>query len=178
MVVRKRLELTGPAMAFVTTTVKDWNPIFSDSRFAIPTLKQLDETLTFHKVSLTAYVLMPSHLHVLLGFKNIEKLSEVIQSFKSLSSKRLRTHLPQKEFSVFYDGEKFQLWKPRFDDLIIWSEKQFRIKIDYIHNNPVKAGLVERAGDYTFSSARDWMDGVTGIIPVDKSWSWLGKNDA
>ncbi len=141
-------------MAFITTTAKDWTPIFSNPKFAFSTLQQLNETLAFYQVSLAAYVLMPTHLHTLLGFRNIETMSEVIQSFKSLSSKRLRLLLPQREFPVFYDGDKFQLWKPRFDDLIIWSEKQFRIKINYIHNNPVKAGLVKREVDYSFSSAR------------------------
>ena len=104
-------------------------------------------------------------------------MSEVIQSFKGLSAKRLRILLPQKEFPVLYDGHKFQLWKPRFDDLIIWSEKQFRIKIDYIHNNPVKAGLAGSSVDYTFSSARDWLDEETGILSVDKNWSWIDKKD-
>jgi putative transposase len=175
MVVRKRLQLTGTAMAFVTTTAKNWTPIFSDPRIAMPTLYQLNETLSFYHVSLAAYVLMPSHLHTLLGFRNIVMMSEVIQSFKSLSSKRLRELLPQKEFAVFYNAEKFQLWKPRFDDLIIWSEKQFRIKIEYIHRNPVKAGLVASEVDYSLSSAGDWMGEGKGIIPVDKNWSWTGE---
>ena len=160
-------------MAFVTTTVKDWQPVFSDLSIANLILRQLDETLTHYKASLAAYVVMPSHIHALLGFRNIEKLSEVIQSFKGLSAKKLRELLPQDDFAIFYNGDKFTFWKPRFDDLIIWSEKQFRIKIDYIHNNPVKAGLVNQPVDYIFSSAKDWLKGEAGILPVDRNWTWL-----
>jgi len=67
-------------------------------------------------------------------------------------------------------------WKPRFDDLIIWSEKQFRIKVNYIHNNPVKAGLVERPIDYAFSSATDWLLDKPGLVPVDKEWTWSDES--
>lgn len=175
MVVRKRLEITGPAMAFVTTTVKDWAPVFSKPKLAHQLLKQLEEALQYHDISPAAYVLMPSHLHVLIGLKKIEKLSTVIQSFKSISSKRLRLQMPQSDFPDFYEGEGFQLWKPRFDDLIIWSEKQFKIKIEYIHNNPVKANLANNAVGYEFSSARDWINGDRGIISIDKNWTWLDE---
>lgn len=172
MVVGKRLNITGPAMAFVTTTVKDWQPVFSDLRIANLTLKQLDETLNHYHVSLVAYVLMPSHIHLLLGFREIKKLSEVIQSFKGLSAKKLRGLLLQESFATFYDGQRFNFWKPRFDDFIVSSEEKFKIKIEYIHNNPVKAGLVSQPTGYTLSSANDWLKRETGILPVDKNWTW------
>src|SRR5574341_38594 len=176
MVVRKRLDISGPAMAYVTTTVKDWRPVFSDKERASLILKQLQETLVYHRVSLVAYVLMPSHLHTLLGFRAIEDLSEVIQGFKSLSSKRIRPLMPMIDFPDFYDGDKFQFWKPRFDDLIIWSKEQFKTKIDYIHNNPAKAGLVASAEEYEFSSAVDWLKGVSGGLVIDKNWTWTDGN--
>ena len=160
-------------MAFVTTTVKNWAPVLSDQNLAKLVLRQLDETLNHYKASLAAYVVMPSHIHALFGFRKIEKLSEVIQSFKGLSAKKLRELLPQDDFAIFYNGDKFTFWKPRFDDLIILSEKQFRIKIDYIHNNPVKAGLAKQPVDYAFSSAKDWLKGEAGIIPIDRNWTWL-----
>lgn len=172
MVVRKRLELSGPAMAFVTTTIRNWNPIFADDNLARMALEQLRETLAFYKVLVAAFVLMPSHLHALLGFKKIEELSKVIQSFKGLTAKKLRPIMPQNKFPNFYQGEQFNLWRPRFDELIVWSEKQFNVKINYIHNNPVKAGLCDLAVDFRYSSAADWIKGENGIIRVDKNWSW------
>jgi len=67
------------------------------------------------------------------------------------------------------------LWKPRFDDIVIKSEKQFRIKLDYIHNNPVKSGFVISPTDWRFSSAGDWLDMQPGLIPIDKEYGWLEK---
>ena len=60
----------------------------------------------------------------------------------------------------------------RYDDLIIISDKQFRIKLEYIHNNPVKAGLVTTAIEWPYSSARDWLTNEEGVIKVDRFFSW------
>lgn len=168
MVVRRRISLTGPALVFVTTTVVDWLPIFGDERLAEILLKEIEKTAELQEVSIAGYVVMPSHLHAMLGFKRIEHLSRFMQALKSITSRQI---LP--EVSVQFSGHR--LWKPRFDDLIIWSEGQFKTKIEYIHNNPVKTGIVEQAIDYKFSSARDWLLDQPGIIAVDRDWKWTGE---
>jgi len=173
MVVRKRLKITGPALAFVTMTVTDWRPIFKDEAAAKAVLEQLQETAQHCKVSIVGYVLMPSHFHRLLGFPEIEHLSQIMQTFKSLSSRRLKTlDLDPAGKQLYVDG-KFRLWKQRFDDLIIVSEGQFRVKLAYIHNNPVKAGLVNDAKDWPYSSAGDWSDSGGGILKIDKTFGWV-----
>ena len=117
------------------------------------------------------YVLMPSHLHALIGFSEVEKLSEFIQSFKSLSSRRIKQLKLAKYNNKLYANGMFSLWKPRFDDIIITSEKQFKIKLEYIHNNPVKAGLVAKASDWKYSSAADWYDNRQGLIKIEKNFN-------
>ena len=114
---------------------------------------------------------MPSHFHALLGFKRIEQLSEAMQSIKSISARKFKTISTNDLLQRFNENGRFQLWKPRFDDIIIWSEEQFKIKMEYIHNNPVKAGLVEEATDYIYSSAKDWNSSETGMLTIDKDWS-------
>ena len=138
-------------------------------------LEELRDTLSRQNISVHAYVLMPSHLHALLGFHRIEQLSRVMQSVKGLTSRRMKAVLSDDLVNGFSRTGKFVFWKRRFDDLVIWSEKQFMIKAKYIHNNPVKAELVNNAEDYKYSSARDWQLGEPGRIPIDKSWKWQGK---
>ena len=74
MVVRKRLDIKGRALVFVTATIYEWTPIFRADKTALATLTQLSETLQYFDVALVGYVLMPTHLHLLLGFKHIELL--------------------------------------------------------------------------------------------------------
>jgi putative transposase len=172
VVVRKRLDLRGSALVFVTTTAHEWTPVFSDDECASAVVTQLQNALTHFDVSLVGYVLMPTHLHMLLGFRKIEKLSRFMQSFKILSSKSVAAIMPDSfSHSLRVDG-RFRLWKPRFDDVIITSEKQFLIKLDYIHNNPVKAGLVASASDWRCSSAAAWERDERGLLPIEKRYAW------
>ncbi len=114
---------------------------------------------------------MPSHIHLLMGLPNIEHLSKCMQGFKSVTSRKIR------QFTLEELAQNdFRLWKPRFDDVIVQSEKQLRVKTDYIHNNPVKAGLVKKAEDWPYSSAVDWLTPNRSMIEVDKEFHWLTKS--
>jgi putative transposase len=174
MVIRKRLKLKGKALVFVTTTVNEWEPIFKNRAIAELLLFQLAETINHFNVSLVGYVLMPNHLHVLFGFRQVEFLSKLMQSFKILSAKKIKKLVDVEGSNLRNKNGRFALWKPRFDDLLIVSEKQFRVKLDYIHYNPVKAGLVISASDWPFSSASDWLENRPGLISIDKRFKWIG----
>lgn len=169
MVVRRRLQLAGKALVFVTTIAYDRRQIFANDEIALSCISQFGECLEYYRVSLAGYVLMPTHLHALLGFKQIEQLSKFMQSFKILSSKRIKEQLN----AIGEAASDFRLWNPRFDDANIFSDKQYRIKLDYIHNNPIRAGLVTNPCDWKYSSAIDWLTEGHGILEIDKNFSWL-----
>jgi len=166
MVVRKRLELTGPAVAFVTTTIVDWLPLFSLEKPSVIAIEEFRTTLEVYRVSVFGYVLMPSHLHAILSFAEIQQLSGFVQCFKSVSSRRIKQIDLSLYQAFFWREGKFRLWKPRFDDFIIRDKEQFEMKLNYIHENPVRAGLVTEAIDYKYSSARTWQLGETGPIEI------------
>jgi putative transposase len=146
---------------------------------AMMLVEQLRESIDYFAISVVGYVVMPSHFHGLLGFPEVERMSHFMQSFKSLSSKRIkeaiidsRVVLPKETISIMWRGGEFRLWRPRFDDLIITSEDQFRTKLQYIYNNPLKAGLVDKPEKWQFSSAKNWLTDSEGLLPVDKSFVW------
>lgn len=169
MVIRKRLIIPQQGIAFVTTTTNGWTPVFNNQLAAQITLIELQKTLDQYKGSLTGYVLMPTHIHMLICLPKISDLSKFVQTFKSISSRRLKAiDLKGTQNQLIQDG-KFRLWKPRFDDFVIRDEDQFRTKLEYIHKNPVKAGLVNIETDWPYSSAVDWIEGRSGILRIDKS---------
>jgi len=64
--------------------------------------------------------------------------------------------------------QKFTIWEDRFDDLYLNQEKTLLVKFNYIHNNPLRAGLVKRPEDYPYSSARNYfLKTKDGILEVD-----------
>jgi len=106
------------------------------------------------------YVLMPSHVHFLVGCRGGgNQLSKFMKTFKSLSARK------------FFPGVG-SIWIERFDDLRITTEKQLWIKLNYIHENPVRKGLVSKAIDWPWSSARFWiLNEQKGVLT--KEWDWL-----
>ena len=173
MVIRRRLDLSGPGLVFLTTTAKDHFPVFEKKQLADIVISQLGESVRIFRVSLVGYCLMPSHLHLILGFPKIEELSRFMQSFKSLSSRKIYQFGSKSDELTKKIAHTRNVWSPRFDDVIIFSEKQFRIKLDYIHNNPVKAGLAKSAVEWEYSIAVDWLDDKDGLLEIDKEFSWL-----
>jgi len=174
MVTRHKQKLPGPTLVFVTTTVRDWAPVFCHVPTANGVVKQLRHTASYLGVSIVGYVLIPSHLHALLGLPDRGLLPKFMQSFKSLSSRFVKSCCPSKFRTHFIVGKGFRLWMPRYDCVQITSEKHFTVKLEYIHDNPRRAGLVFRAEDWPYSSAGDWLSDQSGAIEIDKDFRWTG----
>jgi len=172
MPTRTRLKLEGPCLAFVTTTVTGWVPLFNDKRPAEAALDQFRQALAHYSASCMAYVLMPSHLHALVGVNEYTLIARLMQGFKILTAKRLKPVLGENLLQQLSGNGRYHFWKPRYDELVVTGEKQFRIKVEYIHANPVRAGLVQEAINWVYSSARDWAGLGRGIVPLDRTFSF------
>lgn len=62
--------------------------------------------------------------------------------------------------------QKFKIWQDRFDDVVLYTRKVLEVKLDYIHMNPVKAGLVDSSEKYLHSSASFYKEGIQPPIEV------------
>lgn len=104
------------------------------------------DALKYHankKYKLIAWVIMPNHIHFLaVPFENIS-LAEMIHSIKSFTASKANKMLRRK--GEFWQRESF--------DRYIRNYEHFINTIDYIENNPVKAGLCKTYRDWKFSSA-------------------------
>jgi hypothetical protein len=65
------------------------------------------------------------------------------------------------------ENREYQVWQDRFDDVAVYSDEVLRTKIEYIHNNPVKAGLADSRDSYAYSSARNYDSSDHSVIRVD-----------
>ena len=105
-----------------------------------------DDLLSFDGKScrLSAWVVMPNHIHFLATRFEDASLSQIMQSFKSLTS-----HKANKVLS-----RRGRFWMADYFDRYIRNFEHFGKTIRYIENNPVKAHLCKRPEDWPFSSAR------------------------
>ena len=149
---RGRTNLLDQRVFFVTASTRNHLHYFNSEDRLSSLLAVIAECIAFHKARLYGYVLMSNHFHLMIGVPGGgPQLSKVIRDIKSLSWRRMFSNNPG-------------IWEPRFDDVAIYTEEQFSIKLNYIHNNPVKASLAAHAQDYRYSSAKVWLAGNKGGI--------------
>jgi putative transposase len=99
-----------------------------------------------HGFSLTAWVIMPDHWHVIIYPPYPLTISTIIKAVKAISTISINV-------SRHETGE---LWQGRFFDHALRTVRDYHAKVEYIHLNPVRSGLVTRAEDWKWSSRREF----------------------
>jgi putative transposase len=126
-----------------------------------------------HGFLLVGYVVMPEHVHLLIGEPAEGTPSIVLQALKQRVSRDLREkarRLSPGEVSVAIpaeDGSLARFWHSRFHDFNVHSAGKRREKLDYMQANPVKRGLVKDPLAWVWSSASFYATGVSGQVPID-----------
>ena len=91
-------------------------------------------------IMLLAYCIMPNHVHI-CAVPRARDLSTFMNSFKSMTARKMKLG---------------PVWERRFWDSRITTMKELREVVEYIHNNPFKAGMLTNAERYPYSSASSW----------------------
>jgi type I restriction enzyme R subunit/putative DNA methylase len=97
---------------------------------------------------LVAWCIMPNHVHTLI--QPTAALAKIVQSWKSFTGRWALAH--NLELQLGIPGDRF--WMPDYWDRYIRDQQHFSNVVEYIHQNPVTAGLCRRAEDWEWSSAR------------------------
>jgi putative transposase len=115
----------------------------------------------------TGFVIMPDHVHALLWFPETGQLSPFMNKWKDQSSHEIKK-LYRTRFPKYWEqiDESDPTWQPRYYGFNIWSRQKVEEKLDYMHLNPVRSGLVEQAVDYRWSSARGYLAGKPVGLPI------------
>jgi len=165
---------------FVTWTIVDWRNIFSEDLYCQIALDSLAYIRSHKKTELNAFVLMPPHIHAILWPNDGTLLSDVVRDFKRFTSRKisneaekenrtdwLKSFTQARQHNRAQDISKYQVWQEGSHPEAIFTEEFARQKMDYIHLNPVKAGLVKNAEEWSYSSARAYLLGEVTYPPTD-----------
>lgn len=160
---------------YITCTVVGWVDIFTREECSKIVVRSLEYCQREKGLNVYAYVIMSSHLHLILQAKEESiGLSGIIRDFKKFTSKALLDWiLNDKRESradwlkvVFkFHGDKngnnkyYQVWKQDNHPKVLLHPRFIRQKLAYIHNNPVKSGLVTEPEYYKYSSASQYING-------------------
>ena len=173
----KHYELEGDAH-YLTFSCYRRIPLMSKDRSCQWFLDALRNARTKHDFHLWAWVIMPDHAHLLIWPQLKKyKMGPILRSIKQPVGIRaiqyLRKHSPtflRRLHVINKNRTYYRFWQPGggYDGNEVEPAAIHEI-IEYIHNNPVRAGLVQRAIDWKWSSAREWagLDGI--VLPVDRT---------
>lgn len=162
------LNLPG-ALHFVTGNFLDRMPVFTEPACCLSFLDELRSINQKWPSKLIAYALMPDHFHLISNPRD-GRIREFVGELKSLSAKSIVQASKRFRFRVDEDGH--QVWQESFKALPLWSGWMIWQKINYIHANPVKAGLVKSAKDYRWSSFTSFHSQGDQPLAVDHDWWW------
>jgi putative transposase len=117
--------------------------------------QELESSRLRYRFIIAGYVLMPEHVHLLVGEPRDAPLSVAIQVLKQRTSRRLKS-----------PGEA-HFWQARYYDFNVWNPEKTVEKLRYMHRNPVKRGLVEKPEDWPWSSYRHYATGERGTVEIE-----------
>jgi REP element-mobilizing transposase RayT len=160
-------------MYFVTFTVHQWVDVFTRSVYIDIVIESLRFCQQHKGLKIYAWVIMSNHIHLILRSET-NKLSDIVRDFKKYTSTQIVNAI---ENNPKESRRSWLLWLLRKDDKIwFWEEGYhgveittpdfFQSKLNYIHLNPVRANIVEKAEDYKYSSAADYLGIRKGLLDI------------
>ena len=120
---------------------------------------QLEKMRLQYGFVVAGYVLMPEHVHLLVGEPQVSALATAIQVLKQRTSRLLKQ-----------PGET-QFWQRRYYDFNVHNPEKTTEKLRYMHRNPVKRGLVSKPQDWVWSSFRHYATGFEGVVEIESEWT-------
>lgn len=152
---------------FVTLTVTGWVDVFTRRIYTDFIIENLIHCQQNKKLNIYAYVIMTNHIHMVA---NIEggSLANVLRDFKTYTSKQLVKMIRENNtesradwmLRIFEKAGEYnpaninhQFWQNGNYPILLYTPAAIDQKIDYIHQNPVRAGFVGSAHEYWYSSA-------------------------
>jgi len=163
---------------FITATVVDWIDVFTRKTYKDVVIESLKFCIKEKGMLLYGYVIMSNHIHLIVQATD-GNLSDLIRDFKKYTAKSILDKIQtepesrrewmlerfKKATETHHRNKNYQFWQYGNHAEEIYSETFMWSKLDYIHLNPVRAGIVEKASHYRYSSARNYVD-ETGLLDI------------
>lgn len=175
---RGRNNLIDENFFFITTTVVKFIPIFNDPIFCEILISNIKHYKLKYGFDVLGYVIMPTHFHWILEVNNkLGSVSDIMRDIKKFTAWKIFDKLIENKNNLLLESfteaanriedQQRKLWMKRFDDEVIRDQKMFWTKLNYVHKNPVKEGIVLKAEDYKYSSARNYAFNNHSVLEVN-----------
>ena len=144
---------------FFTATNLQWQPLLKTDKYKDIIIESLRFWVNAKRVKVYGFVIMSNHIHIIWQMRENIRAQDVQRDFLKFTAQKIKADLKinhPKVLELFRVNAKdriFQLWERNALSVALETEYIFEQKLNYIHNNPVKAGICVLPEDYTYSSA-------------------------
>jgi len=176
---RYRIAEKGLQPHFITWTVEEWLPVFVSDSYCQLITDSLEYCRQQKGLLVHAYVVMPTHVHAVISAEPGTDLSEILRDSRKHTSKEIVRQVRADGLTlfdwVFRDAARkagrpagaYKVWQDGFHPETLESEKFFLQKLEYLHNNPVRKGLVGKPEYWWHSSAGSYILREEGPLELD-----------
>jgi len=168
--------INGIYVYFVTFTVTEWLPVFVKPEPIEIFLNSMIFCINHKELRINSFVIMPNHIHIILFNAHFDnnQLQKSITDLRKFTGNKLADYIDNNHLTSFAAiirskkiGDRIrQFWQPSWHAEGIVTEQFLKQKMDYIHMNPVRKGLVSEPEDWALSSAAYWLLGKSCKIPL------------
>jgi putative transposase len=166
---------------FVTFTVVGWIDVFSREQYKELFLESLKYCQENKNMIIHAWVIMTNHVHLIISSKS-NKIEFIVRDLKKYTSKQIIKAIQEnnsesrKEWmlNIFnYVGKnnnnnkEFQFWKQDYHPIELNSAALIKQRLNYLHENPIRSGLVWEAWHFKYSSAIDYYTNGKGLLEIE-----------
>ena len=169
------------AIHFITFAVVSWIDVFTRKDYRDILLDSIRFCQREKGLVVYSWCIMSNHVHLIVSARN-NNLSDVLRDFKKFTSKKSITAIEantkesrrewmldifRKEGGANSRNKEYQFWRQDNRPIELIHGRFIFQKMNYIHSNPVEAGLVERQEHYLYSSAKDYIEGKkSGLLEL------------
>lgn len=165
---------------FVTFSVMNWIDVFTRWTYNQILIESLKHCQLNKGLEVYAWCIMTNHVHLIVGRNGNQKIEDILRDFKKFTSVAVVRSIaqnPEESRKVWLlrafknsaenssKHQKYRFWQSNYHPVELSDNFLMQQKLDYLHDNPVKAGIVREAHDYNFSSAIDYSGGK-GLLDI------------
>ncbi len=148
---------------FFTATIYQWNYLLEDDKVKDIIINSLRFLVNEKRITLYGFVIMSNHLHLIWRIKVPHQAKNVQRDFLKYTAQQIKSYLKENDrellnkCKVDHHDRQYMIWKTHSLSVDLYSQKVYDQKLDYIHDNPVEAGICNLPEEYKYSSAEHYI---------------------
>ena len=151
---------------FFTATNLEWKKLLQTDKYKDIVIESMRYLVKQKRVIIYGFVIMPNHIHLIWQLQAGQKRENIQRDFLKHIAQTIKEDMllnnpgDLKAYLVNAKDRKYQFWERNALSVEIWSEKVFMQKLNYMHENPLRAGLCKYYLEYKYSSAMFYHTGI------------------